>query len=132
MTHIRSAQDFPARYVPAENRYERMLYNRCGKSGLKLPAVSLGLWHNFGEDTPHQTKRAICRTAFDHGITHFDLANNYGPPFGSAEEAFGQILRQDFQGLRDDVFSFGNRKDAREFAEAIAAFLDLKIDKDFD
>ena len=66
-------------YTPAENRYEQMSYRRCGKSGLKLPAVSLGLWHNFGHDTPHDTKQAICRTAFDHGITHFDLANNYGP-----------------------------------------------------
>ena len=103
MTHIRSAKDFPARYVPAEDRYEKMVYNRCGASGLKLPAVSLGLWHNFGEDTPHRTKRAICRTAFDHGITHFDLANNYGPPFGAAEEAFGQILKQDFAGLRDEL-----------------------------
>ena len=63
-----------------------MIYNRCGRSGLKLPAISLGLWHNFGDDTPHQTKRAICRTAFDLGITHFDLANNYGPPPGSAED----------------------------------------------
>ncbi|MCB1347535.1 MAG: L-glyceraldehyde 3-phosphate reductase [Maritimibacter sp.] len=103
MTHIRSEKDFPARYVPAEDRYEKMVYNRCGASGLKLPAVSLGLWHNFGEDTPHRTKRAICRTAFDHGITHFDLANNYGPPFGAAEEAFGQILKQDFAGLRDEL-----------------------------
>ena len=90
-------------YHPAENRYERMVYRRCGRSGLKLPAVSLGLWHNFGEDTAHDRKRAICRTAFDHGITHFDLANNYGPPYGSAEEAFGQILRQDFTGLRDEL-----------------------------
>jgi len=90
-------------YHPAEDRYERMVYRRCGRSGLKLPAVSLGLWHNFGEDTPHETKRAICRTAFDHGITHFDLANNYGPPYGSAEEAFGRILRRDFAGLRDEL-----------------------------
>lgn len=67
-------------YTPREDRYERMIYNRCGRSGLKLPAISLGLWHNFGHDTPHATKQAICRTAFDHGITHFDLANNYGPP----------------------------------------------------
>ena len=103
MTHIRSASAFAARYTPAEDRYEKMVYTRCGASGLKLPAVSLGLWHNFGEDTPHRTKRAICRTAFDHGITHFDLANNYGPPFGSAEEAFGQILKQDFAGLRDEL-----------------------------
>ena len=90
-------------YTPAENRYERMTYRRCGASGLKLPAVSLGLWHNFGHDTPHQVKREICRTAFDHGITHFDLANNYGPPPGSAEEAFGEILASDFQGYRDEL-----------------------------
>ena len=90
-------------YVPAEDRYERMEYRRCGKSGLKLPAVSLGLWHNFGHDTPHETKRAICRTAFDHGITHFDLANNYGPPPGSAEHAFGSILAEDFKGYRDEL-----------------------------
>jgi L-glyceraldehyde 3-phosphate reductase len=88
---------------PAEDRYDRMAYRRCGASGLMLPAVSLGLWHNFGEDTPHATKRAICRAAFDHGITHFDLANNYGPPPGSAEEAFGEILRTDFRGLRDEL-----------------------------
>ena len=90
-------------YVPAEDRYETMAYRRCGRSGLDLPAISLGLWHNFGEDTPHQTKRAICRTAFDCGITHFDLANNYGPPPGSAEEAFGAILRTDFAGYRDEL-----------------------------
>lgn len=90
-------------YVPAENRYERMEYRKCGASGLKLPAVSLGLWHNFGDDTPHETKRAICRTAFDHGITHFDLANNYGPPPGSAETAFGEILKTDFRGYRDEL-----------------------------
>jgi L-glyceraldehyde 3-phosphate reductase len=80
-----------------------MTYRRCGRSGVRLPAVSLGLWHNFGHDTPHDTKRAICRTAFDHGITHFDLANNYGPPPGSAEEAFGEILRSDFAGHRDEL-----------------------------
>lgn len=91
------------RWQPAENRYERMVYNRCGKSGLRLPALSLGLWHNFGHDTPHATKRAICRKAFDLGITHFDLANNYGPPPGSAEEAFGEILRTDFAGYRDEM-----------------------------
>ena len=71
----------------------------AGRSGLKLPAISLGLWHNFGDDTPHETKRAICRAAFDAGITHFDLANNYGPPPGSAEAAFGEILRTDLAGL---------------------------------
>lgn len=90
-------------YVPATDRYERMVYRRCGASGVRLPAVSLGLWHNFGDDTPHQIKQAICRAAFDHGITHFDLANNYGPPGGSAEEAFGDILATDFAGLRDEL-----------------------------
>ena len=90
-------------YVAADNRYDRMAYRRCGKSGLKLPAISLGLWHNFGHDTPHDTKRAICQTAFDHGITHFDLANNYGPPAGSAEEAFGEILKTDFKPYRDEM-----------------------------
>jgi L-glyceraldehyde 3-phosphate reductase len=90
-------------YAPRDDRYDRMIYNRCGRSGLKLPAISLGLWHNFGHDTPHATKQAICRTAFDHGITHFDLANNYGPPAGSAEEAFGEILRTDFRSYRDEL-----------------------------
>lgn len=90
-------------YKPASDRYDRVQYRRCGRSGLKLPAISLGLWHNFGHDTPHQTKREICRTAFDLGITHFDLANNYGPPPGSAEEAFGEILRGDFAGHRDEL-----------------------------
>lgn len=91
------------KYTPATSRYDNMIYRRCGKSGVKLPAVSLGLWHNFGGDTPHETKRALCRTAFDLGITHFDLANNYGPPPGSAEEAFGDILKTDFAGYRDEL-----------------------------
>ncbi len=90
-------------YVAEESRYAAMPYRRCGASGLMLPAISLGLWHNFGEDTPHRTKRAICRTAFDHGITHYDLANNYGPPPGSAETAFGEILRTDFAPYRDEM-----------------------------
>ncbi|WP_159588078.1 L-glyceraldehyde 3-phosphate reductase [Chelativorans xinjiangense] len=90
-------------WQPAENRYEKMHYRRCGRSGLKLPAISLGLWHNFGHDRPHGLKQAICRKAFDLGITHFDLANNYGPPPGTAEEAFGQILREDFAGYRDQL-----------------------------
>ena len=90
-------------YTPAENRYDNMPYRRCGTSGLKLPTISLGLWHNFGDDTPHQTKREMCRTAFDLGITHFDLANNYGPPAGSAETAFGEILRSDFCDHRDEL-----------------------------
>lgn len=88
---------------PAENRYEKMQYRRCGRSGLKLPAVSLGLWQNFGDDRPYKLKRAICRKAFDLGITHFDLANNYGPPPGAAEVAFGEILRKDFAGYRDEL-----------------------------
>ena len=90
-------------YVPASDRYEKMIYRRCGNSGLKLPAISLGLWHNFGGDTPHELKRDLCRTAFDLGITHFDLANNYGPPAGAAEEAFGEILRTDFAAWRDEL-----------------------------
>ncbi|MBO1907440.1 L-glyceraldehyde 3-phosphate reductase [Microvirga sp. 3-52] len=90
-------------YLPAENRYDEMIYNRCGRSGLLLPAISLGLWHNFGEDKSAATAREICRTAFDLGITHFDLANNYGPPPGSAETLFGEILRNDFHGLRDEL-----------------------------
>lgn len=90
-------------YSPRDDRYDRMSYRRCGRSGLQLPAISLGLWHNFGHDTPHAVKQAICRTAFDHGITHFDLANNYGPPAGSAEEAFGELLRTDFRSHRDEL-----------------------------
>ena len=90
-------------YTPADDRYETMKYRRCGNSGLKLPAVSLGLWHNFGDDTPHQTKRDILHTAFDAGITHFDLANNYGPRPGAAETAFGEILKTDFAGYRDEM-----------------------------
>jgi len=90
-------------YTPNPDRYQNMLYNRCGKSGLMLPAISLGLWHNFGDDKPHRIKQDICRTAFDLGITHFDLANNYGPPPGSAEVAFGKILKEDFAGLRDEL-----------------------------
>ncbi len=90
-------------YAPAEDRYCRMAYRRCGASGLMLPAVSLGLWHNFGDDVAHETKRAIVQAAFDQGITHFDLANNYGPPPGSAETAFGEILRSDLRGHRDEI-----------------------------
>jgi L-glyceraldehyde 3-phosphate reductase len=90
-------------YQPDNNRYETMTYNRCGKSGLKLPAISLGLWHNFGGQDPFENGRALIRRAFDLGITHFDLANNYGPPPGSAEENFGSILRKDFSGYRDEM-----------------------------
>ncbi|WP_404330932.1 L-glyceraldehyde 3-phosphate reductase [Mesobacillus maritimus] len=90
-------------YQPDSNRYESMTYNRCGKSGLKLPAFSLGLWHNFGGQDTFENGRSLIRRAFDLGITHFDLANNYGPPPGSAEENFGVILRKDFSGYRDEM-----------------------------
>jgi L-glyceraldehyde 3-phosphate reductase len=90
-------------YVPAGNRYDHMQYRRCGRSGLKLPAVSLGLWHNFGEDAPLERSRAIVRRAFDLGVTHFDLANNYGPPYGSAEETFGKLMRDDLRAHRDEL-----------------------------
>jgi L-glyceraldehyde 3-phosphate reductase len=90
-------------YTAAADRYDRMTYNRCGASGLKLPAVSLGFWHNFGGDRPFETGRAIARRAFDLGVTHFDLANNYGPPFGSAEENFGLMLERDFRPYRDEL-----------------------------
>jgi L-glyceraldehyde 3-phosphate reductase len=90
-------------YHPAEGRYDTMDYRYSGRSGLKLPALSLGLWQNFGTDRPEQTQRAVLRRAFDRGVTHFDLANNYGPPYGRAEENFGRYLRQDFAGLRDEL-----------------------------
>jgi L-glyceraldehyde 3-phosphate reductase len=90
-------------YLPALTRYESIKYNRSGRSGLKLPAVSLGLWHNFGGVDAFENARAMCRTAFDHGITHFDLANNYGPPPGSAEENFGRILDHDLRPWRDEL-----------------------------
>ena len=92
------------RYAPADNRYESMRYRRCGRSGIQLPAVSLGLWQNFGDERPIDTQRAILRRAFDLGVTHFDLANNYGPPYGSAEVNFGRILREDFRHHRDELF----------------------------
>jgi L-glyceraldehyde 3-phosphate reductase len=90
-------------YVAAEDRYERLPYRRCGASGLMLPAISLGLWQNFGHDRPLDTSREIVRRAFDLGITHFDLANNYGPPYGSAEENFGRLMDQDLRPYRDEL-----------------------------
>jgi L-glyceraldehyde 3-phosphate reductase len=90
-------------YLPNETRYDSMPYRRAGRSGLKLPSISLGLWQNFGDDKPLATQRAILRRAFDLGITHFDLANNYGPPHGSAETNFGQLFREDFAAHRDEV-----------------------------
>ena len=90
-------------YTPHTDRYQSMEYRRCGRSGLKLPAISLGLWHNFGHVDVLENCRSILRLAFDKGITHFDLANNYGPPPGSAEENFGRILKQDFQAYRDQL-----------------------------
>jgi L-glyceraldehyde 3-phosphate reductase len=91
-------------YLAAPERYDSMTYRRCGRSGVQLPAVSLGLWHNFGHDRPIDTQRAILRRAFDLGITHFDLANNYGPPYGSAETNFGRIFAEDFRPYRDQLF----------------------------
>ncbi|MCR5081295.1 MAG: aldo/keto reductase [Treponema sp.] len=91
------------KYTASEKRYETMKYNRCGKSGLMLPAVSLGLWHNFGTNDDFETMRQMCFTAFDSGITHFDLANNYGPLPGSAETNFGKILKEDFTSYRDEL-----------------------------
>jgi L-glyceraldehyde 3-phosphate reductase len=90
-------------YVPASDRYDHVSYRRCGRSGLELPPISLGLWWNFGHDRPFETSRAIVRRAFDLGITHFDLANNYGPPYGSAEETFGTLMRQDLRPYRDEL-----------------------------
>jgi L-glyceraldehyde 3-phosphate reductase len=90
-------------YHPAEDRYGTMTYRRCGRSGIRLPAVSLGLWQNFGDDRPLDTQRGIVRRAFDLGITHFDLANNYGPPYGSAESNFARILHDDLRGYRDEL-----------------------------
>ncbi|UEP21296.1 L-glyceraldehyde 3-phosphate reductase [Burkholderia ambifaria] len=90
-------------YEAASERYADMQYRTCGKSGLKLPALSLGLWHNFGDSTPIETQRDILRTAFDLGINHFDLANNYGPPYGSAETNFGRLLKEDFRPYRDEL-----------------------------
>ena len=90
-------------HVPADDRYERMHYRRSGRSGLLLPAISLGLWWNFGHDRPLETSRAIVRRAFDLGVTHFDLANNYGPPYGSAEENFGVLVEQDLRPFRDEL-----------------------------
>jgi L-glyceraldehyde 3-phosphate reductase len=90
-------------YEPAADRYKTMTYRRCGRSGLLLPVISLGLWHNFGHDRPFTTQQDICRRAFDLGITHFDLANNYGPPYGAAEVNFGRLLATDFAGHRDEL-----------------------------
>ena len=91
------------KYLPAANRYQQMQYRRCGKSGIKLPIISLGLWHNFGHVDVLENSRDIIKLAFDQGVTHFDLANNYGPPPGSAEENFGNILKKDFKGYRDEM-----------------------------
>ncbi|MET3206671.1 L-glyceraldehyde 3-phosphate reductase [Arthrobacter sp. UYEF13] len=90
-------------YIAAENRYDTMPYRRVGRSGLKLPAISLGLWHNFGDDKPFEAQRAILRRAFDLGVTHFDLANNYGPPYGAAETNFGRHFKDDFKPYRDEL-----------------------------
>ena len=91
-------------YIPSEARYDAMRYRRCGNSGVKLPILSLGLWHNFGNITPFSTQQALLRTAFDCGITHFDLANNYGPPYGEAERNFGRLMEIDWRPHRDELF----------------------------
>lgn len=98
------ANEFP--YKASSDRYSQMpaIYNRCGKSGVLLPKVSLGFWHNFGDDAPFERSRAICRYAFDHGVTHFDFANNYGVPAGSAEANFGRLMDEDFRPYRDELF----------------------------
>ncbi|HUR31358.1 MAG TPA: L-glyceraldehyde 3-phosphate reductase [Saprospiraceae bacterium] len=93
----------PGLYVANESRYDKMLYRRCGRSGILLPALSIGLWHNFGHTDDLELGRLILRKCFDYGITHFDLANNYGPPYGAAEENFGKIFRQDFSGYREEL-----------------------------
>lgn len=93
----------PGKYTANEMRYKSMQYRRCGRSGIMLPMISLGLWHNFGHTDNLEISRKILRTAFDHGITHFDLANNYGPPYGAAEENFGRLFRQDFRPYRDEL-----------------------------
>src|SRR5579863_4909912 len=90
-------------YAPSPDRYDSMLYRRCGRSGIQLPAVSLGLWQNFGDDRSIDSQKAILRRAFDRGVTHFDLANNYGPPYGSAEVNFGRIMREDLRPYRDEL-----------------------------
>lgn len=90
-------------YAPSETRYSAMTYRRCGNSGIKLPAISLGLWHNFGDITPFSVQQSLLRTAFDNGITHFDLANNYGPPYGEAECNFGEHMRRDWRPHRDEL-----------------------------
>jgi L-glyceraldehyde 3-phosphate reductase len=92
-----------SKYKASEDRYEKMQYRRCGKSGIKLPLLSLGLWHNFGDKDDFENARNILKTAFNNGITHFDLANNYGPPYGSAERNFGQIFAEDFKQYRDEL-----------------------------
>src|ERR1700754_3576794 len=94
---------FPQSYVANPDRYSNAQFRRCGKSGIQLPLITLGLWQNFGGDDVYETGRAMLRRAFDRGVTHFDLANNYGPPYGSAEENFGKVLRADFAAHRDEL-----------------------------
>ena len=103
--HGRNLRKIPGAvtYIAADDRYDRMTYRRCGRSGLKLPGVSLGFWQTFGDDRPLETSRAIVRRAFDLGVTHFDLANNYGPPFGAGEETFGRLMEQDLRPYRDEL-----------------------------
>ena len=99
--------DTPSTFAANNERYDTMAYRRAGRSGLQLPMVSLGFWQNFGADRPLEQQRAIARRAFDLGITHFDLANNYGPPYGAAEENLGRLLAQDFRPYRDELIKIG-------------------------
>ena len=113
-------------YISSPTRYDTMAYRRCGKSGLLLPALSLGLWHNFGSITPFETQQSILRTAFDNGITHFDLANNYGPPYGEAERNFGVHMLRDWKPHRDElVISTGamNERQVEEYYQKTSAGL---------
>lgn len=108
-------------YTASSERYDTMVYNRCGKSGLLLPAVSLGLWHNFGTNADPENMKAMLRTAFDLGITHFDLANNYGPEYGSAETNFGKILKEDFAPYRDEMYAVGLGEKIESMAKELFA-----------
>jgi aryl-alcohol dehydrogenase-like predicted oxidoreductase len=116
-------------YVPAVDRYERGRFRRCGRNGMELPLISLGLWQNFGDDRPLANSRAILRRAFDRGITHFDLANNYGPPYGSAEKNFGRIFADDFRPYRDELVISTSSVEQLEQNMAALDHLDFEADE---
>ena len=114
-------------YIADKDRYNKLEYARCGKSGLKLPRVSLGLWHNFGDNNDFKTMQKLCFTAFDNGITHFDLANNYGPPYGSAEINFGRILRQDLKKYRDELLISTKAGYDIELTKAVSSAVQIPV-----